>query len=335
MDQEQQKKKVIFSGIQPSGALTIGNYIGAMRHFARLQEAYDCFYCVVDMHALTVRQDPAALRRRCLELVAMYIACGLDPDRNILYCQSHVPAHAELAWILSCYTYMGELGRMTQFKDKSGRHTENINAGLFTYPILMAADILLFRTDLVPVGQDQKQHLEICRDIAQRFNAVYGDVFTVPDVYIPPVGAKIMSLTDPSRKMSKSDPEDTYIALTDPPDIIRGKIKRAVTDSEGDIRYDPDNKPGVSNLLSILSALGGEDMNTLAASLSGLGYGHLKALVTERVTDILAPIQSEYARLLKDKNYLQSVIRQNAPRAAAAAAGTLRSVYHKVGCAAV
>ena len=253
--EEQARKQVIFSGIQPSGMLTIGNYIGALSRFSQLQDDYDCIYCVVDEHAITVRQNPADLRRRCLELIALYIASGLDPEKSILYCQSHVSAHAELAWILNCYTYMGELSRMTQFKDKSAKHAENINAGLFTYPVLMAADILLYQTNLVPIGADQKQHLELCRDIAQRFNGVYGDVFTIPEPLISKTGARVMSLQEPEKKMSKSDLGEGSIFLLDDPDTIRRKIKRAVTDSDSTIRFDPENKPGVSNLLSIISAL--------------------------------------------------------------------------------
>lgn len=328
-----QKKQVIFSGIQPSGTLTIGNYIGALRNFALLQEDYDCLYCVVDMHAITLRQDPALLRRRCNELVATYIACGLDPNKNLIYCQSHVSAHAELSWVLNCFTYMGELGRMTQFKDKSLRHEENINAGLFTYPVLMAADILLYQTNLVPVGQDQKQHLELCRDIALRFNGVYGDVFTIPEPYIPKIGGKVMSLQEPERKMSKSDPEDTYIAILDKPEVIRKKIRRAVTDSDADIRYDPEAKPGVSNLLSILSVMGGGDIPALEAELSGLGYGALKERTAQAVIETLSPIQKEFDRLMADKAYIQQVMNQNAERAKDLAVKTLRKVYKKVGLA--
>ena len=329
----QPKKQVIFSGIQPSGTLTLGNYIGALRNFRTLQEDYDCLYCVVDMHAITVRQDPAALRRRCNELAAIYIASGLDPDKNLIYCQSHVSAHAELSWVLNCFTYMGELSRMTQFKDKSSKHEENINAGLYTYPVLMAADILLFQTNLVPVGVDQKQHLEICRDIASRFNGVYGDVFTIPEPYITKIGSKILSLQDPSRKMSKSDPEDTYIAILDKPDIIRKKIRRAVTDSEGSIRYDEAGKPGVSNFLTILSTLTGRDIPELEAELDGQGYGVLKDRTAEAVIETLSPIQREFDRLIADKEYLQSVMNRNAERARAVAQRTLSKVYKKVGFA--
>ncbi len=336
MDQslpQQEKKQVIFSGIQPSGTLTIGNYIGALRNFRMLQDDYDCLYCVVDMHAITLRQDPSQLRRRCSELVATYIACGLDPDKNLIYCQSHVSAHAELSWVLNCFTYMGELSRMTQFKDKAAKHEENINAGLFTYPVLMAADILLYQTNLVPVGVDQKQHLELCRDVAIRFNGVYGNVFTIPEPYIPKVGGKVMSLQEPTRKMSKSDPEDTYIAILDKPDVIRKKIRRAVTDSEGSIRFDPEEKPGVSNLLSIMSALGCGEIPALEAELNGQGYGVLKERTAEAVIDTLSPIQKEYERLIADKEYIQHVMNRNAERAQALAQKTLRKVYKKVGFA--
>lgn len=333
MDTPAETKKIIFSGIQPSGTLTLGNYIGALRNFKLLEDEYQCIYCVVDMHAITVRQDPAALRRRCLELAAIYIASGLDPKKNVIYCQSHVSGHAELAWILNCFTYMGELQRMTQFKDKAQKHADNINAGLFTYPTLMAADILLYQTDLVPIGADQKQHLELTRDIAQRFNGVYGDVFTVPEGYFGKVGSRIMSLQDPTRKMSKSDPEDTFISLLDPPDAIRRKVKRAVTDSEADIRFDPVNKPGVSNLLSIIAALTGQSVEEAAAELQGQGYGKLKDRVSECVIETLAPLQSEHKRLMADKAYLQGVLKENADIANGMALRTLRKVQRKVGFA--
>lgn len=329
----QEKKQVIFSGIQPSGTLTLGNYIGALRNFKALQDDYDCLYCVVDLHAITLRQDPAQLRRRCNELVATYLACGLNPDKNLIYCQSHVSAHAELGWVLDCFTYMGELGRMTQFKDKAAKHEENINAGLFTYPVLMAADILLYQTNLVPVGSDQKQHVELCRDIATRFNGIYGDVFTIPEPYIPKVGARVMSLQEPTRKMSKSDPEDTYIAILDKPEDIRRKIRRAVTDSEGSIRFDPEGKPGVANLLSILSVLTGSDIPALEAELAGQGYGVLKDRTADAVIATLSPIRAEFDRLIADKAYLQQVMDLNAQRANALAQRTLRKVYKKVGLA--
>lgn len=329
----QAPRKIIFSGIQPSGTLTLGNYIGALRNFKLLEDEYQCIYCVVDMHAITVRQDPAALRRRCLELAAIYIASGLDPKKNIIYCQSHVSGHAELAWILNCYTYMGELSRMTQFKDKSAKHADNINAGLFTYPVLMAADILLYQTDLVPIGADQKQHLELTRDIAQRFNGVYGDVFTIPEGYFGKVGSRVMSLQEPTRKMSKSDPEDTFIGLLDPPDVVRRKVKRAVTDSDAEIRFDPAAKPGVSNLLSIIAALTGESVESTAASLEGQGYGALKSRVSECVIEALEPIQAEYRRLTADKAYLQGVLDENAQAANQLARRTLNKVRRKVGLA--
>lgn len=333
MDTPTETKKIIFSGIQPSGTLTLGNYIGALRNFKLLEDEYQCIYCVVDMHAITVRQDPAALRRRCLELTAIYIASGLDPKKNIIYCQSHVSGHAELAWILNCFTYMGELQRMTQFKDKAQKHADNINAGLFTYPTLMAADILLYQTNLVPIGADQKQHLELTRNIAQRFNGIYGDVFTVPEGYFGKVGSRIMSLQDPTRKMSKSDPEETFISLLDPPDAIRRKVRRAVTDSEADIRFDPAGKPGVSNLLSIIAALTGQSVEEAAAELQGQGYGKLKDRVSECVIETLAPLQSEHKRLMADKAYLQGVLAENAEIANRMALRTLRKVQRKVGFA--
>ena len=325
-----EKRKVVFSGIQPSGNITLGNYIGALRNFTLFDDA-DCLYCMADLHTLTVRQDPAQLRKRTASLAAIYVACGLDPEKNIIYCQSHVPAHAELAWILNCYTYMGELSRMTQFKDKSAKHADNINAGLFTYPVLMASDILLYQTNLVPVGVDQKQHVEICRDIAQRFNSLYGDVFAMPEPYIRKATAKIMSLADPTRKMSKSDPEECYIALLDKPEDIRRKLKRAVTDSDGEIRYDPETKPGVSNLLAILSALQNTTPEEAATSLSGLGYGALKEAVAEAVVSEFTPIQQRYNEIIADKDGLNAMLRRNAEKAQYLAQKTLRKVYKKVG----
>ena len=327
------KKPVIFSGIQPSGVLTLGNYIGALSRFSELQDQYDCIYCVVDEHAITVRQNPADLRRRCLELTALYLASGIDPRRTILYCQSHVSAHAELAWILNCFTYMGELNRMTQFKEKSAKHADNINAGLFTYPVLMAADILLSQPAYVPVGADQKQHLEITRDIAQRFNAVYGDVFTVPEPLIGKTGARVMSLQDPTRKMSKSDPEETFISLLDDADTVRRKIRRAVTDSDSEIRFDPEEKPGVSNLLSIISALTGDGMEAICARLAGRGYGALKAEAADAVIAALTPLQAEFKRLIADKPYLFSVLNESSEKAAYLAGKTLRKVQKKIGFA--
>ena len=326
-------KKIIFSGIQPSGTLTLGNYIGALRNFKLLEDAYDCIYCVVDMHAITLKQDATELRKRCLSLAAMYLAVGLDPDRSLIFCQSHVSAHAELAWVLNCVTYMGELSRMTQFKDKSARHADNINAGLFTYPVLMAADILLYQTDLVPVGADQKQHLEITRDIAQRFNGLYGQSFVLPEAYIGKVGSRVMSLQEPTRKMSKSEPEDTYISLLDKPEDVRRKIKRAVTDSEAAIRFDPEEKPGMSNLLSIISGLTGDPMESLVASLQGGGYGGLKTRAADAIIETLQPIQAEYARIIADKATLQAVLDRGALEASRRANRTLDKVKRKVGFA--
>jgi tryptophanyl-tRNA synthetase len=330
-DQALQKKPVIYSGIQPSGVLTIGNYIGAIKNFKLLENEYECFYAIVDMHAITLRQNAADLRRRTLELAAMYIASGLDPDKNMIYCQSHVPAHAELAWILSCFTYMGELQRMTQFKEKSAKNEANINAGLFTYPVLMAADILLYQSNLVPVGSDQKQHLELTRDLAIRFNNIYGDVFTVPEAYIGKVGSRVMSLQEPLNKMSKSDPEDTFISMLDKPDDIRRKIKKAVTDNDADIRFDMENKPGVSNLLSIEAALTDKSIEAVTEEFSGKGYGDLKNAVAEAVIGTMLPIQREYEKLMADKAYVQAVLSRNAETVARRAARTLNKVKKKVG----
>ena len=328
---EASRKPVLFSGIQPSGYIHIGNYIGALRNFTILENEYDCLFSIVDLHALTVRQDPAGLRRKTLELAALYIAAGLNPQRSIIYCQSHVPQHAELAWILNCFAYMGELGRMTQFKDKALQHKDNINAGLYTYPVLMAADILLYQTDLVPVGADQKQHLEITRDIALRFNAIHPDVFRIPEPFIPKQTAKIMSLTEPLRKMSKSDPEDSFIALTDKPEEISRKFKRAVTDSDAEIRFDPENKPGVSNLLSILSTLSGESMDALVARLAGQGYGKLKEETAQATVEAMKPIQARFQQLMGDRQYLAETLKENAQRAQVLALRTLRKVYKKLG----
>ena len=329
------KKKTIFSGIQPSGILTLGNYIGALRNWVSLQDSgeYDCIYCVVDLHALTVRQDPAALRRRCAETLALFIACGLDPEKNVMYCQSHVPAHSELSWLLGCFTYMGELQRMTQFKDKSQKHADNINAGLLTYPVLMAADILLYQSDLVPIGADQKQHLELARDIAIRMNNLYGDLFTVPDGYFGKAGTRVMSLVDPTRKMSKSDEPNSYIAILDKPEEIRRKFRRAVTDSDGEIRVDRENKPGVTNLLDILSAVTGEGAQQIADRLSGKGYGALKDEVAEAVIAELAPVQARYSEILADEAYLEGVMQSGAERASRIAAKTMRKVHKKLGLA--
>ena len=331
--EQQEHKRRIFSGIQPTGNLTLGNYIGALRNFGILQDEYDCLYSIVDLHALTVRQNPTELRKACLRTMAIFLASGLDPEKNIIYFQSQVAAHPELAWILNCFTYMGEMSRMTQFKDKSQKHADNINCGLFTYPVLMAADILLYQADLVPIGADQKQHLEICRDIAERFNGVYGDVFTVPEGYFPKVGARVMSLQEPTRKMSKSDPEDTYIAILDAPDVIRKKVRRAKTDSENTVIFDPENKPGVANLMSIMSALTGKTMDEITADYSGLGYGKFKDAVADCVIETLEPIQKEYDRISADKAYLQQVMDSGRDRASAIAHRTMLKVRKKLGIA--
>lgn len=327
-------KKVIFSGIQPSSdSITLGNYLGALKHWVTLQDEYSCIFSVVDMHAITVRQEAARLRKNTVSLLAQYLACGLDAEKNIIFVQSHVPAHAELAWILNCYTQMGELSRMTQFKDKSQKHPENINAGLFTYPVLMAADILLYQADLVPVGVDQKQHLELTRDIAHRFNTLYGDVFTIPDAYIPQkgAGAKIMSLQNPSAKMSKSDPNPNgCIALLDSPDDIVRKIKRAVTDSEAEVAY-REGKDGINNLLTIYSSVTGMSIEDAVNEFSGKGYGDFKSAVAEAVAEHLSPIQAKYNDYMKNKDYLESVYKKGAEAAFSVSRRTLSKVKKKVG----
>ncbi|MBQ9409265.1 MAG: tryptophan--tRNA ligase [Clostridia bacterium] len=335
MEAQNTPKQRIFSGIQPTGNLTLGNYIGALRNFGVLQKEYDCLYSIVDMHAITVRQEPAELRKACLRTMAIFLASGLDPERNIIYFQSQVPQHAELSWILNCFTYMGELSRMTQFKDKSAKHADNINAGLFTYPVLMAADILLYMTNLVPIGADQKQHLELARDIAQRFNAIYGDVFQVPEGYFPKVGARIMSLQDPTRKMSKSDPEECYIAILDKPEIIRKKLRRAVTDSDSRVIFDPENKPGIANLMSIMNALSGKSMDEITAEYDGKGYGTFKDAVADCVIATLEPIQKEYDKISADKAYLEQVMVSGRERAVQIAYKTMLKVRKKVGLAAL
>lgn len=324
-------RKVLFSGMQATGSLTLGNYLGALKNWVTLSDEYECFYSVVDMHSITVRQDPATLRKRARALLTLYIAAGLDPEKNCIYYQSHVSGHAELTWILNCFTYMGELNRMTQFKDKSAKHADNINAGLFTYPVLMAADILLYQADVVPVGIDQMQHLELTRDIAERFNNIYGDVFTVPEPYIGKVGAKIMSLQDPAKKMSKSDENpNASIYLMDDPDTVMRKCKRAVTDSEAQILY-RDEQPGVKNLIDIYSACTGKTSDEVVAEFDGKGYGDFKMAVGEAVVSVLKPLQDEVARLEKDKAYIDSVIKTNAEKAQYFANKTLRKVQKKVG----
>ena len=324
-------KKVLFSGMQATGNLTLGNYLGALKNWVTLSDEYECFYSVVDLHSITVRQNPATLRKRARALLTLYIAAGIDPAKNCLYYQSHVSGHAELSWILNCFTYMGELNRMTQFKDKSAKHADNINAGLFTYPVLMAADILLYQADVVPVGVDQMQHLEITRDIAERFNNIYGDVFTVPEAYIGKVGAKIMSLQDPSKKMSKSDENpNASIYLMDDTDTIMRKCKRAVTDSEAQILY-RDEQPGVRNLIDIYSACTAKTPEEVVKEFEGKGYGDFKMAVGEAVVSVLKPLQEEVARLEKDKAYIDSVIKNNAGKADYFAMKTLRKVQKKVG----
>ena len=327
-----EEKKVMLSGIQPSGDLHIGNYLGPLRHWPEMIEEYECYFFMADMHTITVRQDPATLRRRVLTQVAQYIACGLDPEKCTIFIQSHVPAHAQLGWVLDCYTMFGELSRMTQFKDKSAKHKDNINAGLFTYPSLMAADILLYQPDLVPVGEDQKQHVEICRDIAERFNGIYGDVFKIPEPYIAKVGARIMNLTAPTSKMSKSAPEGCVFLAEKPDDVMR-KFKRAVTDSDTErcVRYAPQEKPGVSNLMQIYASATGKSYEDIETEFEGMGYGKFKPAVGEAVVEALRPIQEETNRLLADKAYLESVYRAGAEKASCVAEKTLRKVYKKVG----
>ena len=329
---EETKKKVMLSGIQPSGDLHLGNYLGAIKNWGARAEEFDCYYFMADMHTITVRQTPADLRRRTLTQLAQYIACGLDPEKNTLFIQSHIPAHAELGWVLNCYTMFGELSRMTQFKDKSAKHADNINGGLFTYPALMAADILLYQPDFVPVGNDQKQHVELTRNVAQRFNNIYGDVFKVPEPYIPKTGARIMSLNAPDSKMSKSIPEGCVFLMEKPEDIQR-KFKRAITDGDTErcVRFDSENKPGVSNLMSIYAAVTGKSMEEIEAEFDGQGYGAFKPAVGEAVIECLRPIREETERILKDKAYLESVYKAGAEKASYVANKTLRKVYKKVG----
>ena len=324
-------KKVLFSGMQATGNLTLGNYIGALKNWLELQDEYETFYSVVDLHSITVRQDPAELRSRARKLLTLYIAAGLDPEKNCIYYQSHVSGHAELGWILDCFTYMGELNRMTQFKDKSAKHADNINAGLYTYPVLMAADILLYQTDVVPVGKDQLQHLEITRDIAQRFNAIYGDIFTIPEPYIGKTGAKIMSLQDPEKKMSKSDENlNASIYLMDDKDTIIRKFKRAVTDSEARIAYNEEQK-GIHNLIDIYCACTKKTPDEVVKEFEGKGYGDFKLAVGESVADLLNPLQERFYQMEKEKSYIDSIIKNNAEKANYYAQKTLRKVQKKVG----
>lgn len=328
-----QTKKRILSGIQPSGALTLGNYVGALRNWVKLSETddYECFFMLADMHTITVRQNPAEFRKNAMDLLALFIAAGLDPEKNPIFFQSHVPAHAMLGWVMTCYTYMGELSRMTQYKDKAKKHADNLNAGLFTYPSLMAADILLYQADLVPVGDDQSQHLEITRDLANRFNNAYSPTFKVPEAYIPEVGARIMSLQNPTQKMSKSDTnENGYILLLDPIDTIVRKIKRAVTDSGSEIKRG-EGKEGVENLMCIYSACTGKTMDDIEMEFCGKGYGDFKSAVAEAVVDVIRPIQERYAELMSDKDYLVSVYKRGAEIANKTAMKTVSKVYRKIG----
>lgn len=327
----EKEKKILYSGMQATGTLTLGNYLGALKNWVNLCDEYECFYGVMDLHSLTVRQNPTEFRQNARKLYALYVAAGLDPEKNCIYYQSHVPAHAQLGWVLDCFTYMGELNRMTQFKDKAAKHADNINAGLYTYPVLMAADILLFQADVVPVGIDQKQHLEITRDIAERFNNLYGEVFTVPEAYFGKNSAKVMSLQEPTRKMSKSDENvNATIMLLDDKDTIIRKFKRAVTDSEAEVRYGED-KPGISNLMDIYGCVTGKTNDEITAEFAGKGYGDFKLAVGEAVADELAPLQKRYEELLKDKAYIENCIKENDAKAAYFANKTLRKVHKKIG----
>ncbi|AKJ40906.1 tryptophan--tRNA ligase [Pragia fontium] len=327
-------KPIVFSGAQPSGELTIGNYLGALRQWVQMQDEYDCIYCIVDLHAITVRQDPEKLRKATLDTLALYLACGIDPQKSTIFIQSHVPEHVQLGWVLNCYTYFGELSRMTQFKDKSSRYAENINSGLFGYPVLMAADILLYQTNQVPVGEDQKQHLELSRDVAQRFNALYGDIFKVPQPFIPKSGARVMSLLEPTKKMSKSDDNrNNVIGLLEDPKSVVKKLKRAVTDSDEPpvVRYDLENKAGVSNLLDILSGVTGKSIATLEQEFEGKMYGHLKTEVADAVAGMLTELQERYHSFRNDEAFLQQVMRDGAAKARARAKETLDKVNQAVG----
>ncbi|VEJ53039.1 tryptophan--tRNA ligase [Pragia fontium] len=327
-------KPIVFSGAQPSGELTIGNYLGALRQWVQMQDEYDCIYCIVDLHAITVRQDPEKLRKATLDTLALYLACGIDPQKSTIFIQSHVPEHVQLGWVLNCYTYFGELSRMTQFKDKSSRYAENINSGLFGYPVLMAADILLYQTNQVPVGEDQKQHLELSRDVAQRFNALYGDIFKVPQPFIPKSGARVMSLLEPTKKMSKSDDNrNNVIGLLEDPKSVVKKLKRAVTDSDEPpvVRYDLANKAGVSNLLDILSGVTGKSIATLEQEFEGKMYGHLKTEVADAVAGMLTELQERYHRFRNDEAFLQQVMCDGAAKARTRAKETLDKVNQAVG----
>lgn len=327
----EEKKKVIFSGIQPSGNLTLGNYLGAIKNWVKLQEEYDCYYCVVDLHAITVKQEPKDLRRRTLEVLATYIASGIDPEKNTIFIQSHVSTHAEAAWLLNCNTYIGELFRMTQYKDKSQRYGESVSAGLLTYPVLMAADILLYNADLVPVGKDQKQHLELTRDLAQRFNNLYSPTFTIPEPYISDSGAKIMDLQEPTKKMSKSaENPNSYILIMDPPEVIRKKINRAVTDSIGKVKY-TEEQLGVKNLITILSVITGMTIEEIEEKYKDLGYAEFKNDVAEAIISELEPIQNKIKELLEDKKYLEEIYKKGAEKATYVSRKVLRKMQKKIG----
>ncbi|MDP8052592.1 tryptophan--tRNA ligase [Pasteurella atlantica] len=338
------KKPVVFSGVQPSGELTLGNYLGALRQWVKMQDDYDCLYCIVDLHAITVRQDPEALRKATLDVLALYLACGIDPEKSTIFIQSHVPEHTQLAWTLNCYTYFGEMNRMTQFKDKSARYEENVNVGLFTYPILMASDILLYQANQVPVGDDQRQHLEITRDIAERFNAIYGEkdtegnvtkgIFEVPEVFIAKQGARVMSLLEPTKKMSKSDDNrKNVIGLLEDPKAVAKKIKRAMTDGDEPpvVRYDVKNKAGVSNLLDILSAVTGKTIAQLEAEFEGKMYGHLKTAVADEVSTLLTDLQERFHHFRNNEALLEQIYRDGAKKARVKAQETLKEVYQAVG----
>lgn len=326
------ENKIVYSAVQPTGCITLGNYIGAINNWLKLQDEYKSIFAIADLHALTVRQVPAEYRQRAVSFFAQYLACGIDPEKSIIYFQSHVPQHAELTWILNCFTYIGEASRMTQFKDKSAKHADNINMGLLDYPVLMAADILLYQTDYVPVGIDQKQHLELSRDLAVRFNNLYSPTFTVPEGYIPKQGAKVFSLQDPTKKMSKSDPDvNATVSLIDSPDAIMRKFKRAVTDCDGFIAYDEKNKPGVSNLLTILEAVTGKSVENWVKELEGKGYAELKRITGEAVVEKLRPIQERYNQIIGDKAYIMEVAQKGALEAQKIARRTLSKVYKKVG----
>ena len=325
-------KKIILSGIQSTGRLHLGNYLGAIDNWVKMQEEYNCYYMIANLHSLTIRNNPEELKNNTKNIIALYVAAGLDPEKNTIFIQSQVKEHAELAWILNCYTYMGELSRMTQFKDKSAKHADNINAGLFTYPVLMAADILLYKADLVPVGEDQKQHLEITRNIAERFNKIYGETFVMPEGYIRKSTARIMGLQDPTSKMSKSSTNvNDVIFLDDEPEVIMKKFKKAVTDSENVVRFDPENKPGISNLMCIYGAITGKNEKEIEEEFSRLGYGAFKTAVGEKVVEKLKPVQEKYKELLENPKYLEEIYTRGAEKARELASKTLEEVKNKIG----